>query len=276
MTLPSRSESPRQRPAGTAGERHSKSPAPGDFYRFRLDTGTEPEWLIVRAHPDDPQLLLVVPVDDFPLAGPPDEVLPPGPGDRPRVARCGQALWLPAGHLLPPLQAGTVPEEVVRLVRRKIAELARGQVVATAKQQLADHDPSYERWLAGVEQARRRLQARVDEGRPLLRLAELAPEPPPGLAALAGGEERYLALPVGGGKLVLLADAQGVRAVWTGPVGEAPALTGEVGAGQLRAVTWQAGPEGALARAEPVFRWLDGRVVLTVCSDPPQSLTLQR
>src|SRR5947208_4386093 len=183
MTLPSRSESPRQLPAGPVADQPPKLPGLGDLYLFRLDTEIEPAWLIVRAHPDDPQLLLVVPVDDFPLAGPPDEVLPPGREGRPQVARCGQALWLPAGHLLPPLWAGTVPEEIVRMVRRKIAELARGQVVATTEQELADHDPSYERWLAGVEQARRRLQARVDGGRPLLRLAELAPAPPSELAA---------------------------------------------------------------------------------------------
>ncbi len=276
MTFPSRSESPRQRPAGPVAEQHLKRPALGDLYLFRLDTEIEPKWLILRAHPDDPYLLLAVPVDDFPLAGPPDEVLPPGAEGRPQVARCGQALWLPAGHLLPPLRSGTVPEEAVRLVRRKIAELARGQVVATAAQELADHEPSYERWLSGVEQARRRLQDRVAGGRPLLRLAELAPAPPPGLAARAGGEERYLEVLVGGGKLVLLADTQGVRAVWTGSVTEAPALTGEVDGGQLRAVTWQAAPDGGLARAEPGFCWLDGRVVLTVCSDPPQTLTLQR
>src|SRR5262249_17985217 len=207
------------------------------------------------------------PVDDFPLAGPPDEILPPGREGRPQVARCGQALWLPAGHLLPPLWAGTVPEEVVQLVRRKIAKLARGQVGATTEQELADHDPAYERWLAGVEQARRRLQIRIDGGRPLLRLAELAPVPPSGLAALAGEETRYLEVLVGGGKLILLADTQGVCAVWTGPIAEAPALTGEIGTAQLCAATWQAAPDGGLARAEPVFDWLDGRVVLTVCSD---------
>src|SRR5206468_1738564 len=144
------------------------------------------------------------------------------------------------------------------------------------EQELADHDPSYERWLAGVEQARRRLQARVDGGRPLLRLAELAPAPPSELAALGGGEKRYLEVLVGGGKLILLADTQGVRAVWTGPVAEAPALTGEVGAAQRCAATWQAAPDGGLARAEPIFGWLDGRVVLTVCGDSPQTLTLQR
>src|SRR5205823_2069089 len=69
MTFSSRSESPRPVHAG-ASERHPKPPAPGDLYRFHLDTGSEPEWLVVRAHPDDLQLLLTVPVDPFPLAGP--------------------------------------------------------------------------------------------------------------------------------------------------------------------------------------------------------------
>jgi hypothetical protein len=142
----------------------SEPPAPGDLYFFPLDTGREPEWLVVRAHPDDPQLLLTVPMDPFPVAGPPDEVLPPGPAGAPRTARCGQGLWLPAGHLLASLRVGTVSDEAVRLVRRKVAELARGQVIATPEQQLADHDPSYESWLAGIELARRRLQARLEGG----------------------------------------------------------------------------------------------------------------
>src|SRR5262249_38711420 len=206
MTIPSQDEFPLQVPPS------ARPPSPGDLYGFRLDMEAQPAWLVIRAHPDDAHLLLAVPVDDFPLAGPPDVVLPSGPADPPRSARCGQALWLPAGHLLSPLRVGTVSEEGGRLVRRQVAGLARGPAVATPDQERADRSPSYENWLAAVDQARRRLQARVEEGRPLLRLAELSSVPPPELSPLPlgrerqkreAGAERYLEMPIGGGKLVL-------------------------------------------------------------------------
>src|SRR5262245_36477151 len=142
MTTPSGREPLQQAFARDEAARREGPPAPGDLYVFRLDAEVAPAWLVVRAHPDDSHLLLSVPVDDFPWAGPPDVILPQG-----RTARCGQALWVPAGHLLPALRAGSVPEDVVRLVRRKVAELARGQVIATEQQQRADHDPAYEGWL---------------------------------------------------------------------------------------------------------------------------------
>ncbi|HKB37706.1 MAG TPA: hypothetical protein VKD72_14760 [Gemmataceae bacterium] len=280
MTTPSGSEPLRQAMTRGDAARSAGPPAPCDLYVFHLDVEVAPVWLVVRAHPDDSHLLLAVPVDDFPLAGPPDVLLPQG-----RTARCGQALWLPAGHLLPPLQTGLASEEVVRLVRRKVAELARGQVVATEEQVNTDHDPAYEGWLAAVEQARRRLQERVSEAKPLLRLAELSPDLPPELISATREDAtttdvttsaRYLELCIGTGKLFLLADVRGVRALWSGPAAEAPALTGELGSGQLRAVTWQRGQEDRLQRAEPLFPWVEGRVVLALCTDPPQALTIQR
>src|SRR5262249_40152713 len=182
-------------------------------------------------------------------------------------------------------RTGSASEDVVRLVRRKVAELARGQVLATEEQVSADHDPAYEGWLVAVEQARRRLQERVSEGKPLLHLDELSPDPPSELVSAtreeatttdASTSSRYLELGIGTGRLFLLADVWGVHAVWIGPAAEAPALTGELGSGQLRAVTWQRGQEDRLQRAEPLFPWVEGRGVLALCTDPPQALTIQR
>jgi hypothetical protein len=138
------------------------APGPGDLYRFHLGTDAAPEWLVVRTHPDDPQLLLAVPVDDFPLAGVPDIVLPPELLPRPLTARCGQGQWVPAGHLVPPQRVGVVPAAVVQMVRRKVADLARGQVSASEEQQGTDLDPEYGAWMAQVEEARERLRNHVN------------------------------------------------------------------------------------------------------------------
>ena len=116
-------------------------------------------------------------------------------------------------------------------------------------------------------------------------MAELSPDTPPELVSATreeapatdgGTSPRYLELCVGTGKLFLLADVRGVRAVWIGPAADAPALTGELASDQLRAVTWQGGQEDRLLRAEPLFPWVEGRVVLALCTDPPQALTIQR
>jgi hypothetical protein len=49
--------------------RRSGPPIPGDLYVFPVSESAALEWLVLRAHPDDPDLLLVIPCDDFPLAG---------------------------------------------------------------------------------------------------------------------------------------------------------------------------------------------------------------
>src|SRR5262245_36397502 len=59
------------------------TPAPGDLYVFDAGEDVGLEWLVVRFHPDDPGLLLLVPADDFPLIGTPDVTLPRELVDRP-------------------------------------------------------------------------------------------------------------------------------------------------------------------------------------------------
>lgn len=152
---------------------------PGDLFLFSRDTAAPP-WLIVRTHPDDPSLLLAVPVDDFPLAGVPDVVLPREGVRRPLTARCGQGLWIPAYQFVPPLRVGVVPPDVVRLVRRKVAELARGEVCASEEQQRTDLDAAYVNWLSRVEATRERLRARLNQAEPGLARADRSPGLQPG------------------------------------------------------------------------------------------------
>jgi hypothetical protein len=314
MTTPSRAERLQKaiaetarrlvRAAARAPER-TGPPAAGDLFVF--DTGEEAalEWLVVREHTDDPGLVLLAPADDFPLVGPPDRTLPQDLVGRPLTVRCGEALWAPARFCQQRLRTDVVPEDALRSVRRKVAELARGRFDEGEEQRRADADPEYEHWIALVARARERLQQRADRAPAGLGLvipyeqltsrlpAELAGEPQYHLAAESGSplltalsealaesaaSTRYHEIGLGtSGKLILQANESGVRAVWAGPPGVgAPKLLGRTEGGETQEASWRAGPEGKLQRAEPTFPWVDGQVVLTVAADQPQTVTVQR
>jgi hypothetical protein len=148
---------PSAEPVGNLGP-----PTPGDLYVFPLGADAALEWLVVRAHPDDHNLLFLVPADGSPLAGTPDVPLPHDLVRRPLTVRCGEGLWAPALHLQPGFRVGVLPAEALRLVRQKVGDLARGRVTGTEEQRRADGDPEYEDWLGRVERARERLQAEMD------------------------------------------------------------------------------------------------------------------
>jgi hypothetical protein len=143
-------------------ERVQEGPAPGDLYVFGPEAEGALRWLVVREHPDDPSLLFLVPADDSPLAGTPDVPLPRDLVSGPRTVRCGEGVWASAVQLRPDFRAGSVPAEALRLVRQKVADLARGRVTATEEQRRTDYDPAYEDRLAQVARAREQLQAEMD------------------------------------------------------------------------------------------------------------------
>ena len=70
----------------------SNPATPGDLYVFTIAMDAAVEWLVVQEHPDDSDHLLMVPADDFPLAGTSNVVLPHDLVGRPLTARCGCSL----------------------------------------------------------------------------------------------------------------------------------------------------------------------------------------
>jgi hypothetical protein len=134
-------------------------PLPGDLYVFALPVDVALEWLVVREHPDDPDLLLAAPADDFPLVGTPDVLLPRESARRPLTARCGETLWLPRDAFSSGIHAETVPQEVLSLVRRKLAKLSRGRASGSDEQRQVDLDPEYGYWIGLVERCRDSLGA---------------------------------------------------------------------------------------------------------------------
>jgi hypothetical protein len=276
-------------------------PSPGDLYVFDAGNEVGIEWLVVRAHPDDPELILLAPIDDFPLAGTPDLVLPAERVGRLMIVRCGQTDWFPKSLFTPRLRVGTIPDDVVALVKRRLADLARGRAL-TSKVPAADFDPEYEDQMAEFAQARVALLARSERVPPaslhVVPLVTLDKTPPHPLActpelsmaaedggalfadlgqAIASRDDvRYHEVPnVPGGRLFLIIDPAGVRGVWEGSHGSAPALTSSSASGEVLSTAWHPGPEGRLHLTDRAFPWVDGRVSLLIGTDPPRAMAVE-
>jgi hypothetical protein len=173
------------------------TPTPGDLYVFDTGQDVAIEWLVVRAHPDDPDLILLAPVDDFPLAGTPDLVLPVERVGRPMTVRCGETDWFPRSLFTPDLRVDSIPDDLLALVRRRLADLARGRALEPQAPTI-DLDPEYEDWLAEVAQARSTLLARAELSQLTLRQPTPAPAdrlPELALAAESGGSFRRMFSP---------------------------------------------------------------------------------
>ncbi len=276
-------------------------PSPGDLYVFDAGEEVGIEWLVVRAHPDDPELILLAPIDDFPLAGTPDLVLPADRVGRPMTVRCGQTDWFPKSLFTPRLRVGTIPDDVVALVKRRLADLARGRTLSS-QVPAADFDPEYEDQMAEVARARVALLARSERVHPVslhvvpfVTLDKAPPHPLActpefSMAAEDGGalfadlgqaigardDVRYHEVPdVPGGRLFLVIDPTGVRGVWEGSHGSAPVLTSSSASGVVLSTGWRPGPEGRLHLTDRAFPWVDGRVALLIGTDPPRAMAVE-
>lgn len=117
---------------------------PGDVYVLPCGVNITVEWFVVRVHPDDATLVLVVPLDDFPLIGSDDIDVT---GYRPTWrARCRFSVWIPRSICEPRLRTDCIPQELPK-IRTRLADLARGRSsVATTSQQNVDDDIAYENW----------------------------------------------------------------------------------------------------------------------------------
>ena len=109
------------------------------------------EWLIVREHPDDPTVILTVPVDDCPLVGTVDVQL-----DDRLVARCGESAWIPQDRFRAEWRVRRVDPGDLAAVRSMLAGLARGKLPGGHGDEL---DPEYADWMAGIERCRAEIEA---------------------------------------------------------------------------------------------------------------------
>lgn len=130
---------------------------PGDLYVFDIEETLAVEWLVVRSHPDEPGLVLMVPVDDFPLVGPADiDLWPFEEINRLMIVRCGQAVWLPIRCC--EVKTDFIREEPLLAVRRMMAALARGKITTPPAKTKVDADPAYHEWMALISRSREKLR----------------------------------------------------------------------------------------------------------------------
>jgi hypothetical protein len=127
-------------------------PKPGWIYVLPIQEEEMLEWLIVRAHPDDPSLFLIVPLGDFPLSGTADVKVRHVFPDK---ALCGLSTWVHGKVFERGHQVGSMDDEGVemRLVRNFLASLARGRVEHTPEGVAAEADPEYQSFSEGVARA---------------------------------------------------------------------------------------------------------------------------
>ena len=131
------------------------SPFPGELYLL-TDTDAPLEWLVVREHPGEPDLVLVAPCDYFTtLVGSCDLEFPPSLVHRPFVLRAGDTIWVPKSLCLKRIKCGTLSDEVVRLARKYVAALVRGRSSSGGQD---DADPDYIDWMEDVSGARNSLE----------------------------------------------------------------------------------------------------------------------
>jgi hypothetical protein len=274
---------------------------PGDLVVIPADASVI-QWLIVKRHPDDRQLLFAVPADDNPEIGPADVSIPDEHPWGPATCRCSFGLWVEADLLDPPQRAGRVDEEVLGPVRSVLGQLAAGTLKVTPEQAILDSDPDYVAWLAELEKSREAAMAWLAEVGQVCRSQELETEAPPllgrflewivpagispGLAYAAEGgglrgrisrrladalAPRWLQLSESDG-LYLVTGADGVRVVWVGTSGKPPRVQcGDQG--EFRSCKWSRHGEVSVSEVLP---WMEGRVTLRIGTGKARKVVMRR
>ena len=275
---------------------------PGDLIVIPTDTAVI-HWLIVKAHPEDPQILFAVPADDNPETGPADVRVPAEHPWGPVTLRCGFGLWVEADLLDPPRRAGVMGEEVLGPVQVVLGQLAAGTYRPTPEQAVLDFDPDYMAWLGEVEESCEAASRWLKATGRICRWDEMEAEPPailrpyadrivpppvgagpPRLAAEGGGTEgriarhptdadraRWLRLD-DGGALFLVAGTGGVRAIWTVPSRKPPRLQWRSGE-DLEPGRWAKEGEFLTTAVRP---WSEDRVVLQVGPGQGRKVVIRR
>jgi hypothetical protein len=275
---------------------------PGDLIVIPTDTAVI-HWLIVKAHPEDPQILFAVPADDNPETGPADVRVPAEHPWGPVTLRCGFGLWVEADLLDPPRRAGVMHEEVLGPVQAVLGQLAAGTYRPTPEQAVLDFDPDYMAWLGEVEKSREAASRWLEGNGQVYRWDEMEAEAPailrpyadrivppavgagpPRLAAEGGGPEgriarhptdadqaRWLRLD-DSGALFLVAGTDGVRAIWAVPSRKPPRLQWRSGE-DLEPGRWAKEGEFFATAVRP---WSEDRVVLQVGPGQGRKVVVRR
>jgi hypothetical protein len=131
----------RQKQQETSLRSEGNRPAePGDLFPSpNPDARDILEWAVVNVHPDDSDLLFIVPSDDNDIfCGVADVRITTVSMFGPMVIRCGYGLWIARRHLNPADRSGLLDKVDMTRVRRTMAGMARGVYVTPTLQQEQD------------------------------------------------------------------------------------------------------------------------------------------
>ncbi len=127
--------------------RRGEPPRPGDLFVLPQTRDWPLEWAVLEQDPDGAERFLVVPADTEPLLGSRDLAVPADAASGPLSLRCRFGAWLGAEDFHPGRRTGLLPPEI--LARARHRRSARS-VDSTSREQEAESDPEYGRWVGEV------------------------------------------------------------------------------------------------------------------------------
>ena len=144
--------------------KRAPGPLPGDLYSFAVDVDAALLWAVVRAHVDDPDLLLVVPADTNPLAGTCDVRIPELAACGPLTLRSDRGSWITREGFDLGTRVGFLEDIYLAMVNLILERLASGRgVPGNAPRIQIDNAPEYRNWIGTVMRAGEHLQGKVSE-----------------------------------------------------------------------------------------------------------------
>jgi len=267
----------------------------GDIYLFKSKrAGVGLEWLVVRSCFGDNDLVLLAPVDCFCLFGTPDLKFSIGLSKREMVVRCGETDWFPRFFLKPANRVGAIGNDLITLVKKKLANLARAEFPQDDNEEFEfdDLDPNYGEWMSFVSEERvyllEQVQNIICKEQTSIHIIsprrlennfpkELTYQPELFMAASDGssffeddnneksvkqdGFLKHFEIDFSDGLLFLIFNDRGLEGRWKGTYGTAPKLSSK----DLEQCDWVAGPEAKLHSTKRRIPWKeDGKIILEI------------
>lgn len=163
-SLAARREALRQATGEAAGRVHRElaeaaargaDVGPGEVFLCRATRDEPLAWAVVDVHPKNRGLCRAAPVDDHPLAGSDDVVLPDGV----TVVRGAGSVLVRSDAFEPALRVAVLPEAALVEVRRRRDEFSVGARRVSWRERQAEDDPEYRSWQTALGGAGARLDA---------------------------------------------------------------------------------------------------------------------
>lgn len=252
----------------------------GDVYLWPPPNALGLDWVVVSDHPNDAELVFVVPADGHPLSGLADVAVRDA-GSEPLYLRCGRGLWVRRADLPPERRYRALGPHHLRRAQEKVRQIAAGPLGGASSAWEDEANPDYHAWMTEVTEAVLEYPGRTRREPLALTRADFrsieqfrTPQTEaPALAAADGltpAAERdrddrvaYLLPAPGSGELLLVLEGSGVRVVFRSlESAAAPPVFAADAEGEWREADWSFTPKRR--GADALLPWVGDRVQLRV------------